>query len=112
MKKNTSDPETFSLGPTNVADFTQEDLEEIEFNLGPPGVDTDSLQDAKKKAYEEYAKTGLCASHISTYTETLPGPSMIRFAQIPEVEGLPVVVDEQGKHFEGKTKAAYIAKTW
>lgn len=105
-------PETFTLGPTNVADFTEEDLEEIEANLGPPGVDTDSLQDAKKKAYEEYAKTGLCASHIATYTETRPSPAVMRFAQIPEVEGIPIVVDEQARHFEGKTKAAYIAKTW
>jgi hypothetical protein len=36
-----------------VTNFTEADLDEIESNLGPPGVDTDSLQDARKKAYEE-----------------------------------------------------------
>jgi len=48
-----NDSEFFCLGPHDVTNFTEADLDEIESNLGPPGVDTDSLQDARKKAYEE-----------------------------------------------------------
>jgi hypothetical protein len=51
-------PESFCLGPQAVANFTEADLDEIKANLGAPGMDTDSLQDVKMKAYEEVSYGG------------------------------------------------------